>query len=212
MTRLCNHCCKGNTTMNSVCYLDTYHRQQYNLLRAAQQCFYGKFMSPETIKPTFRFPNKVPDIFVRFYQIRIFSKDFRGSSPNTKFHANPSSMNRVQACWTDRRNARHDVTLAIFAIYAQAHKTPLQTSLYRNKQTLTSFSASFLALRCLNTGFVDITGHSNQFYRRGYPVHQATQNYSTTAYTAGHESLLRIGGGGIPHVPYSLIISLNCHT
>jgi len=41
---------------------------------------------------------------------------------------------------------------------------------------------------------VDVTGHSNQFHRRGYPVHQATHNYSTTADTAGHESLLRIRG------------------
>ena len=52
--------------------------------------------------------------------------------------------------------------------------------------------ASFLTFPGLNTSFVDITGHSNQFHRRGYPFHQATHNYSKTADTVGHESLLRI--------------------
>jgi len=48
-----NHCCRGHTTMRSVCIVEPPVTEKYiNISGVAQQCFYGKFLSPTTMKST----------------------------------------------------------------------------------------------------------------------------------------------------------------
>jgi hypothetical protein len=45
-----NHCCKGKATMSSLCIVEMHVTvNNTEIFYFAQQCFYGPFMSPETI-------------------------------------------------------------------------------------------------------------------------------------------------------------------
>jgi hypothetical protein len=45
-----NHCSSGKTTLHIVCVAETHVTVSYiKILRIAQKCFYGKFISPKTI-------------------------------------------------------------------------------------------------------------------------------------------------------------------
>jgi len=74
------------------------------ILSVAQQCFYGEFMSPATMKPTLVFMRSALYFCLTLTEFGISRQIFTEAS-NVKFYGNPGSGRRADVCGvTDGHN------------------------------------------------------------------------------------------------------------